>query len=227
MNALERVWEYREETVYPSLFGPASRGTFVLSFELFKEVFSTENIDPRWLHYGVIEYGPTQARDSWIYVTTATSNPWEAESDNYNKSEFSGFGTELVLEVPKQGDWAIVVLQRLLAFNILLGHGHFGTKPMLDYGDRIPLRSPITLTGESRLRNIVITLPKHYESRFTLESGQVDLLHLVGISDREVAYGQQQGNTALLKRLEEKGYSPVTLPDRNELDDISIRQNGD
>ncbi len=219
MDALERVWTHREEVIYPSLFGPTIRGTFVLSVELFNDVFSIDSVDPRWLHYGVIEFGPTPDRDSWIYVSTAASNPWETDPNDYAGSEYSGFGTELVLEVPEQATWPIVIVQRLLAFNVLLGHGRFGDKPMLDYGDRIPLRAPITLSGESRLRNVVIARPNHYESSFRLESGRVDLLHLVGISDNEQQFGKQHGSDALMARLEQNGYSPVTLPDREELDE--------
>jgi len=218
---LERIWEYREETIYPKLFGTHRRGTFVLSFELFRNVFSQEAVDPRWLHYGVIEFGPISDRDSWIYVTTAASNPWELDPDQYAASEYSGFGTELVLELDRQADWPILILQRLLAFNILLAHGRFGDKPMLNYGDRVPLRAPIDINGNSVLRNVVATKPLHYDSWFQLESGRVDLIHFVGISDREAEYARS-GDTSdeLVERLERAGFWPVTNPDRNELADV-------
>ena len=220
ISPLERVWEHREESVYPSLFGPLSRGTFALSGELFTGMFSQESYDPRWLHYGVLEYAPTDDRNSWIYVTSGASNPWELDPEDYGESEYSGFGTEVVLEVPEQADWAIIILQRMLAFNILLAHGRFGDKPALDYGDRIPLRAPITIEGESLIRNLVIAKPSHYPDHFVLESGRVDMLHLVGASDGEIELAKSNGSSELISRLIDAGFAPVTAPDRSELGTI-------
>ena len=220
LSPLERVWEHREESIYPSLFGPTSRGTFVLSGDLFTGVFSQESYDPRWLHYGVIEFAPTEGRDSWVYVSSGASNPWELEPEQYSESEYSGFGTELVLEVPGQAEWAIVILQRILAFNILLAHGRYGDKPALDYGDRIPLRAPITLEGDSLIQNLVITKPTHYSDHFNLESGRVDLLHLVGATDREIDFAKEHGSSDLCDRLLASGFVPITRPDRRELSNI-------
>ena len=220
ISPLERVWQHREEEVYPSLFGPTSRGTFVLSSELFTGVFSQETYDPRWLHYGVIEFAPTESRQSWLYVSSGASNPWELNPEEYRDSEFSGFGTELVLEVPQQADWAIVILQRTLAFNILLAHGRYGEKPALDYGDRIPLGAPITPDRDSLIQNLVITKPTGYADCFNLESGRVDLLLLVGSTNREIDFAKENGSSELCERLLAAGFLPVTQPDRRELSEI-------
>jgi len=219
-SPLEQVWEHREESIYPTWFGSTSRGTFVLSGELFTGVFSQENFDPRWLHYGVVEFAPTEERDSWLYVSSGASNPWELEPEEYSDSEISGFGTELVLEVPGQAEWAIVILQRILAFNILLAHGRYGDKLALDYGDRIPLRAPITLEGDSLIQNLVVTKPTHYGDHFILESGRVDFLHLVGTTDRENDFAKNHGSLELCDRLLASGYAPITQPDRPELSGI-------
>ena len=201
ISPLERVWKHRETTVYPSIFGSEWRGIFVLAADLFSDMFGQDAIDPRWLHYGVYEFAPTPARPSWLFVSSGASNPWETDLADYAGSEYSGFGTELVLETPEQGDWAIIVLQRMLAFNILLAHGRYDDKKALNYGDRIPMRAPITLQGDSLLRNILVTKPTHYVDHFELESGRVDFLHLVGISDREVEYAKAQCSEALRKQL--------------------------
>ena len=132
--SLEVVWEHREEGVYPVLFGRASSGIFVLSIELFTETFRQTEVDPRWLHHGVFEYGPSMQRDTWLYVTSGTSNPWEQEPGDYDPDGYSGIGTELVLEVPRQSQWAVDCLSRLLAYNIPLAHGRFGDAQPLDYG---------------------------------------------------------------------------------------------
>jgi hypothetical protein len=216
MDALERVWTHREEAVYPRLFGDRHRGIFVLTAELFADIFRQDAIDPRWLTHGVHEYGPTASRASWIYVTSGTSNPWELSPEEYAASERSGIGIELVFEVAAQGDWAIVALQRLLAFALLLAHGRFGDRPPLTVGHRVPLGGPIDL-GESAIRDVLMARPTHYDVSFELESGRVDLLHVVGLTDAELAFAESDGNDALLARLVERGAFPITDPRRHSV----------
>jgi hypothetical protein len=216
-SPLELVWEYREEVVYPNLFGKTKRGTFVLSSDLFTEVFKQSKIDPRWLHYGVIEFEPTTDRLTWLYVTSGASNPWELEPSEYAKSEFSGFGTEIVLEVNEQSEWAIMVLQRLLAFNILLTHGRYGEADALDYGNRIPLGTSITFDGNSLLTQVILWHPISYAKSFQLDSGQVDFLHAVGITESERDYAKEYGSDQLIERLKDAGAFPITNPLRRAM----------
>jgi hypothetical protein len=210
-SALEEVWEQREEVVYPRLFGPKARGIFVLDFDLFAKTFKQNSVDPRWLHYGVLEHGPTD-RGTYYYVTSGASNPWEIEPDDYTNQEFSGFGSELVLETTGSADWPIVVLQRLLAFNILLVHGRYGDSKPLDYWHRVPLGGSIT--RDSVLHHVLIVPPISYPSQCSLISGKVDLLHVVGITEQERDYAKANGSEALLKILKERDAFPVTDPDR-------------
>lgn len=210
-SPLECVWEHREDVIYPRLFGPKARGIFVLGIDLFTNVFKQESVDPRWLHYGVLEHGPTE-RGTYRYVTSGASNPWEVEPEDYAKQEFSGFGTELVLETRESADWPIVALQRLLAFNILLAHGIYGDSKPLDYWHRVPLGGSIT--GDSALHHLLIAPPNGYPSQFSLASGKVDLLHVVGITERERNYAKASDSEALLQLLTERGAFPITDPDR-------------
>jgi hypothetical protein len=219
-SSLEDVWRRREEEVYPALFGSVASGIFALSMDLFTRTFQQSAVDPRWLHYGVQVFRPSAARNSWLYVSSGASNPWELDPNEYSSSEYSGFGTELVLETTVEAEWPVVIVQRMLAYNILLCHGRYGNSSSLDYGHRIPLRAPITLSGESEVRNLVIGASKHYSSSFRLESGQVDLLHLVGATDREIGYAKQHGSPALVEKLALAGYFPVTDPARSGLDDV-------
>ncbi len=216
-SPLEVVWENREEVVYPQIFGKLRRGTFVLSGELFTGMFQQPSYDPRWLHYGVIEFAPTQARDSWLYVTSGASNPWEIEPADYASSEYSGFGTELVIESAAQNEWPIVALQRLLAFNILLAHGRYKGSEPLNYGDRVPLRGSIVPGDGSQLVHIVFTKPSHYAPSFTLESGQVDFLHAVGVTQQERDYAKEHGSEELVELLSQHDAYPVTKPERGSV----------
>lgn len=113
-NWFETAWADREENVYRRLFGSDTRDIFTLSHTMFLETFKQPSFDPRWLHYGVIEYRPTAARPSWLYVTSGMSNAWG--DDRPNPDGPSGIGCEFVLETPEQGKWAIVRLQHLMVF---------------------------------------------------------------------------------------------------------------
>ncbi len=214
LPSLESVWQHREEFVFPSLFGPVSRGTFVLSIDLFTNVFRQTDVDPRWLHYGVLEFAPTAHRSSWLYATSGASNPWEQEPQDYGSSQFSGFGTELVLETPTQAQWAVEALARLLAYNILLAHGRFGEVQPLDYGARVPLGGPINGDPASALRLVAIGRADHYDATFSLASGAVDLLHVVGITESERDYAKIHGTVDLIDLLRKTGAFPVTDPAR-------------
>jgi hypothetical protein len=212
--SLESVWEHREESVFPSLFGRVSRGIFPLSAELFSQTFKQESVDPRWLHYGVFEFAPTSARGSWLYVTSGFSNPWEQEPSDYGSSQFSGFGSELVLEVPCQADWAVQALRQLLAYDILLAHGRLGEFGPLRSGARVPLGGPINRDDSSRIRYVAIGTATHYDPTFKLDSGQVDLFQVVGITASERDWAKQHGTEKLLEILAEHGAFPITDPGR-------------
>ena len=48
MSSMEEVWAYREETLYPQLFGEKRSGIYVLDFDVFSSL-GAEDIDPAWL----------------------------------------------------------------------------------------------------------------------------------------------------------------------------------
>jgi hypothetical protein len=217
-NSLEAVWAEREEIVYPKMFGPASRGIFVLNADIFTKIFQQESIDPRWLTHGVFEFAPTPSRQSWLYVTSGLSNPWETSPADYNPSGYSEIGIEFAIESLTQSDWPIVLLQRILAYNILLCAGRYGEPRSLDYGHRIPLGAPITSekpTENLLLSHVVLAKPKHYPSTFSLASGKVDLLHLIGITESERDYAKSHSSDELVELLIQHGAAPITDPHRN------------
>ena|SRR5260221_9680089 len=201
-NWLEEALGIREERIYPALFGSRSNGIYPLDAELFS-TFHVSEVDPRWLFHGVMKFGPVPERDSWIYATSGLSNAWH---DQYpNPEGWSGIGCELVLETKQEADWALFLLRRLLAFQTLLGWGHFPEKSPLAFGDRIPLRSPID--GEkSALSWGLVAKPLGYADTFELPTGKVELLLIVGITEDEAAFAREMGLDPLLKRLGTSGY---------------------
>ena len=212
---LESVWELREEVLYPQLFGPVSRGIFVLEFSDFAALGHPE-CDPRWLHLGVFEFAPTPERPSWLYATSGGSTPWEQEPDQYMPGAESWLGFEFLMETPQQADWPIVLLKRLFAFQVLVMHGRFGDKPEIRYGDRIPIRSPID-RASSQLTHVIAVAPQCVPARQTLPSGFFDFIQFVGATGAEIEYAKAHGTEALTTRLAAAGVAPVTDPKRPEI----------
>lgn len=216
MSSLEEVWAHREKTVYPKLFGMPSRGIFPLDAEIFDRVFDVQDVDPRWLHLGVMEFQPTPARTSWLYVTSGASNPWETKPQDYRPDDYSWLGMEFVIEVPAQADWPIYVLHRLLAYQLLVSHGHFGDFEPVSYGDRVPGGGSIDSAG-SKLTFLAIAKPMHYESTVQLDSGLFDFLHVVGITEQERDYAKANSTEDLIEKLKMHGAYPVTDSKRTGL----------
>ena len=181
MSLQEDSWEQREEQIYPELFGGTGEGIYPLDASLFKNQFGVDDVDPRWLHYGVFKCAPTIERNTWLYVTSGMSNAWESD----NPEEYSGFGTEFILETDEENDWAINTLRSLVAFNILVSVGHYGDKPLLDYGDRIPM------SIEPNISSLMVVKPNQFPESFDLISGKVDILQITGITALELDYAKE------------------------------------
>ena len=212
MSLLERAWAQREEVSFPRLFGPLEQGIYTLSPELFA-TFGVTEIDPRWLHLGVMLAPPTPVRSSWVYVTSGLSSPWESEEPE----ELSGVGYELVFELPVRADWAIQRLQHLLAFQQLLAVGWYPGKPLLAHGDRVPLRGSLVPGAASKLTFLLCCEGVEPASGFDLESGHVDLLYLVGVTESEAQFARETRSEELISLLRAAGIFPVTLPERDAL----------
>jgi hypothetical protein len=217
---LEEVWRIREEEIYPSLFGVPSDGIYPLSHDIFARQFRQENIDPRWLTHGVFQFPPTGNRKSWIYATSGYSNPWEVEPDAYDSQAESGAGVEFVFQTTEPGDWAILTLQRMLAFDMLLAAGRFPGKTPLGFGDRIPLHAPLNGDETCEIRNLVMVEPEGIPSDFTLPSGKVIFASFTGITDLERDLAKEAGSDVLIERLRLAGYHPVTNPSRPSLGNL-------
>lgn len=214
--ALEAVWEDREERIYPALFGVPGEDIYPLDESIFTEVFGAEEMDPRWLHLGVIAFAPTAERPSWLYVTSGGSTPWDTDAADYDPEGYSWLGVEFVIETPAPAEWAIRLLQRVLAYQVLCAHGYFGENRGLDVGHRMPAGGSIDGEG-SLLTVLVITRPPHYPATAQLASGKFDFLQIVGITEAERDFAKAHSTDALIERLQAAGAFPVTDPARSSL----------
>jgi hypothetical protein len=206
----EQAWAEREEQVYRTFFGHDTGGIYPLDTDVFAS-FQRGSVDPRWLFEGVLKFPPTATRASWLFATSVLSNAWEDETPN--TEGWSGLGCELILEADGDFDWATALLRRLLAFQILLGCGRYGDRGPLSIGDRIPLGSPID-GRQSPLTWCMVAPPIGYPTDFHLQSGKVELLHLVGIAETEARFARENGQAQLLRLLTPLGY-PVTAATRS------------
>jgi len=186
MSFLEESWEEREEKSYKGIFGDTGPGIYPLSTDIFDRM-NAKGIDPRWLTHGVFKCPPNKNRSTWAYVTSGMSNPWEAEEPE----EYSGLGVEFLMETENEEAWAIEVLQTLMAYNLLLATGQMGDFPPLDYGHRVPLA-----LSES-INTMIFIKPISFPDSFSIKSGQVDLIQVVGITPAELEVAKETSSEEL------------------------------
>ena len=213
---LERVWANREEEIYPELFGELGAGIFTLDVDTFEKVFG-KSPDPRWLFTGVFECPPCSKHTDWIYVSSGLSNPWEEGEPADSSDQPSWLGIEFVFPTTEQGPWAIQLVQRISAYEILLAHDQFEGHERLGFGDRVPLRGPIVPGSESALTYLLIAPPADWPKSFQLESGAVEFVQLVGVSEAEAAFGRENGLDALIELLADHDAYARTNPKRNSI----------
>jgi hypothetical protein len=205
-----RAGRYREEILYPPLFGPAYHRTFPIPEEIVSGL-SKVSVNPHWLQRAVIECAPTKARASWLYVTSGLSDAWGAKSPKALAP--AGLGCEFVLETRAPSPWVVVRLQQLMAFQILIHEGGFPDRKPLDDFDRIPLRSPLG-PDPSVLTWLMLTPPTGFPRKARLQTGFFHFHQVIGISEVEAVYAREQGGDELWKVLQVYGLFPIVHPDR-------------
>jgi hypothetical protein len=210
----ENAWAFREETLYRKLFGSLGPGIYPLDAELFTGVFRQDSYDPRWLSHGVFECPPTPERSNWVYVSSGLSNAWEASAPDPNAP--SGLGCEFILQCPSQSRWALLLLRKMVAFQILLASGKFPGKGLLSRWDRIPLRSAID--GESsKLTSVLLAPSPQFTGVQQIPSGQFQFHQFVGITEDEAEYARGTTSEELLRLLTAHDAAPVTDPARESV----------
>lgn len=205
-NWLERIWEHREETIYPSLFGADSEGIFPMP--------AVPGGDPRWSTCGVFRFAPTEWRKSWLYVSSGLSNAWFDEiPDPFGAS---GFGCEFIMETRDKADWPIIRLHQIMKYQIDICCGkHKGADPLSDH-DRIPLGGAINF-AESPLTHLILAKPPSIAQEFQQDSGSADFYLLFGITEAERDFAKQSGGDVLLEILYAETEFPITNPSRGSI----------
>lgn len=213
-SILATAWKQREETLYKTLFGDLGPGIYPLSMSLFEDLFNCAEVDPRWLHIGVFECPPTAGRPHWVYVSSGLSNPWDEEPDE--DEEWTGLGRELLLECQQQSPWALAMVRRFAAYQMLLAAGHFGDQEPLDAWDRMSVGGPID--GEHSALSAIIMVPsEHFPEEYQLVSGKFAFLQMIGLTAAELAHGRAHDFEDLLQALGEQGAAPLVDAARDSI----------
>ena len=221
-QGFEQAWAFREERLYPALFGTLGPGIYPLDAELFKKGFRQERIDPRWLHHGVFECPPNQKRSSWLYVSSGLSNAWEESSP---ARDWSGLGCEFLIQSREQSRWALLLLRRMVAFQILLSCERFPGKGLLKAWDRIPLRAPIDASS-SRLNWTLLTPAGEFPGPHQLPTGRFEFIQFIGVTEDEAEYARRNGGAELLALFKRHGIDTVTQPARGSVFGADGRSEG-
>lgn len=206
MSLLEESWAEREEVSYKRIFGDTGEGIYPIPNDVFERL-NTKGIDPRWLTHGVFKCPPSSNRRTWAYVTSGMSNPWETEEID----DYSGLGIEFVLETENEEMWAIEALHSLMAYNLLLAAGLMGDFPLLDYGHRVPFAL------SSKIKAMMFSYPVNFPCEFSIKSGSVDLLQVVGITESELDFAKQTTSGELKEKIVNKFGGLVTDLERDSV----------
>lgn len=213
---LNRVRAQREHQIYPELWGNAGSQVFTFDEQFFQRTFQ-QAAEPHWLLAGVIEWAPNEKHSDWVYVSSGLSNPLEEAGEGNVVDDFSWLGVEVMFRSTVQGTWAVDLVQRVAAFEILLAHERFPGRDRLAPGARIPLGAPIIAGSDSQLKWLLVVPPMPDRASFDLESGRAEFLNVVGITDGEAKFAREQGAELLFEQLRNHGALWVTDPKRGSL----------
>jgi hypothetical protein len=193
----------RDDQNYTAIFGKPYRSAIAtVTPELLGAILPS--FDPSWAHAGVYVFEPSPEMRFWTYVTAGLSTPWhltDASDLPSDRSEArSGLGFELLLRTTEFDDWAIGLLNRLIAYQLGVAEGLVnGSTIAVD--QRIPLQGLGCVRAGSSVEAIVVAEPRDVAPSFTLRSGAVSLLQIIGITREEYAWSVENGVEALVQAL--------------------------
>lgn len=209
----EQIWEYREVTLYPTLFGPSPEGIFPVPYDILEK---SGVYDPRWATCGVFRFAPTPTRPTWTYVSSGLSNEWfkeKPESDGV-----SGFGCEFLIELRQKADWPIQRLHHIMAFQIGLCFGRFGNLEPLTAGARVSMGGSVDFE-EGPLNHLIMFGPRSFPKEIRQDSGIAELIQVYPISQGESDFAKRHGNDSLMEWLNENTEFPVAETNRKLMND--------
>jgi hypothetical protein len=143
-------------------------------------------------------------------VTSGLSNPFTvAPGAEVAPDAPSGIGYEMVIHTPEEAQWPVLRLLDMMAYNLVCLRA-------FDVGHRYPVEGSLT-GGETKLNGFVFVRDSSRPAEFTLPSGKVKLLTLVGVTKNEMAFSRSNGMDKLIAKLVQAGTGYITHPERDEV----------
>jgi hypothetical protein len=154
------------------------------------KIIVPNDIDLRanWPGGGVYRYEPDQNKTGWHYVTHGLSQPYEPQRVVESEECYSGLGIELIMSTPDLNSWAINVLFKLVDYLLF----DENSRPIAPY-DRLPCNGPLVSGSATKLTHLLAVMSPEYENKIRLPGGFCDIVHLVGVTDKEIAYAKRWG----------------------------------
>ena len=221
----EGIWEVREEKFFRQWFGTLGESVYTLPKKVF-EGMGMEEVDPRFLFHGVFECPPVGGRNDWVYVSSGMSNAWGETPETADAAGVSGLGFEFVLHTRERQRWAIELMHWLMAVQLGVACGRL-QGDFIQRNDRVGIGRGIPLkSGPGLITHLLATSGEEaiaagggvsgvtYPAEFSLETGRVEMLLLIGITEREREFAQVQGVEGLVTLLRHQGIFPLTRPER-------------
>ena len=98
-----------------------------------------------------------------------------------------------------------------MAYNLLLAIGNMGDLPPLDYGHRVPLSLSESIT------TMMFVHPINFPASFSIKSGKVDLIQIVGITSVELETAKATSSEDLKTKIVNATGSLVTQKMRSSV----------
>jgi hypothetical protein len=102
----------------------------------------------------------------------------------------------------------MLLLRKLVCYQLLLSVGHFGDKPLLTAFDRMAVGQPPD-GQSSELQALMFTPSVNFPSIQNLPSGQFEFIEVLGITLSELDYAKEHSSGELMQKLLNAHAAPV------------------
>jgi Suppressor of fused protein (SUFU) len=192
------------EDAYSEIFGESDPPDQILSPD-------DPELAMNWPGGGIYAFPPRGKRQGWHYVTHGLAQPFGPDeiAATEGGDRFSGLGIELVIATPDRSEWAPSLLVDFVRYLLFQEDAE-----LIVPGDRIPTSAFRTYTPGSQLTHVIATMSPEYEHDILLPAGRCTLVHLIGVTEDEVAKARSaaggEGTIALGEALRRLGPGYVT-----------------
>jgi hypothetical protein len=127
-----------------------------------------------------------------VYATMGLSTPWHLNDEldlmSIAPGDPSAAGYELTMATPEFTDWPIRILNVLLLCGMGAWSGRSPGTGVHEVGERIPLRPMGMQFPGTAIEGLITQEAPFREHRIATRSGQIELIHLLGITKDEYAW---------------------------------------